>query len=92
MFFYRVAYDYSAFFNPDGELLMYKQDISTADLPAAVTEKIAEEFPDRTLDDADKVVKGSNTYYQVELDGQARDQKAVYTADGQQDKSLSYWD
>lgn len=84
--------DYSARFNPDGQLLMYKQDIGSADLPTAVTGRIAEEFPDRTFDDAEKVVKGSSTYYQVELDGQPRDTKAVYTSDGLQDKSIGYWD
>lgn len=84
--------DYSARFTPDGQLLLYKLDIRVTELPKAITGKVAEEFPDRTLDDAEKVINGTSTYYQVELDGQPRNQRAIYTSDGQKDSSLNYWD
>lgn len=84
--------DHAALFNPEGRLLMAKQDISETDLPTAITDRIAVDFPDHYIDDVDKVETGEKTLYQVELDGSVRDWKVVYTADGQETKDVKYWD
>src|SRR5690554_1587952 len=47
--------DYSAVFNEEGQLLMAKIDIEKEALPATITQKISEEYPDYIIDDADKI-------------------------------------
>jgi len=84
--------DYTALFNPEGQLLMAKQDIPETELPAAIAEKIALDFPDYYIDDVDRITIESRVLYQVELDGAIRDKKLVYTEDGQEEKTFSYWD
>lgn len=83
--------DHSALFNAKGELLMSKMDIRSSELPAAVTEKIAQDYADYHIDDAEKVDVKGRTLYQVELDGRPRDLDVVYTAEGQEDKDFKYW-
>jgi uncharacterized membrane protein YkoI len=84
--------DYSARYNSQGQLQMAKQDIPETELPAAIKEKIAADYPGHYIDDVDKVEANGRTLYQVELEGSARDRKIVYTADGQEETSFSYWD
>ena len=84
--------DHSALFNAKGELLMSKMDIRSSELPAAVAEKISQDYVDYHIDDAEKVDVNGRTLYQVELDGRPRDLDVVYTADGQEDKNFKYWD
>jgi|SRR5690606_7099479 len=84
--------DYSARYNSQGQLLMTKQDIPETELPAAVAEKIAQDYPDYYIDDVDRVEVDGRVRYQVELEGSARDRKLVYTSDGQEDTTFNYWD
>lgn len=84
--------DYAAVYNQEGQLLMAKRDIPYSELPAAVANKIALDFPDHYIDDVDKIEIDGGVLYQVELEGSIRDRKLVYNADGQEDKSFSYWD
>ncbi|HLT08571.1 MAG TPA: PepSY-like domain-containing protein [Cyclobacteriaceae bacterium] len=84
--------DYAALYNKQGQLMMTKEDISTSQLPTAVADKIAQDYPDYYIDDADKITVGDRILYQVELEGNVRERKLVYTADGEQDSSFSYWD
>ncbi|MCE3283480.1 MAG: hypothetical protein K0Q66_2217 [Chitinophagaceae bacterium] len=76
-----------------GNLLMQKQELKPAELPAAVTTAISTAYKDYVVDEADKLEKGGVTYYQVELDGKgaAEDLTLVYTADGKPADGISYW-
>lgn len=84
--------DYSAVFNKEGQLLRVKIDIEEAALPAAITQKVTEEYPDHMIDDADKIETEGKTFYQVELEGTFRDRNVVYTPDGEIEKNFKYWD
>ena len=84
--------DHALLYNPEGQLLMGKQDIPVAELPAPVAEKIALDYPDHHIDDVEKIEVDGRVLYQVELDGSVRDRKLVYTADGQEETTFSYWD
>lgn len=84
--------DYTALYHPEGRLIMAKHDISKIELPSAVAEKIAMDFADYFIDDVDRIEIDGTVLYQVELEGSVRDRKVVYTAEGQEEKTFSYWD
>ena len=84
--------DYALLIDGSGNIIMSKEEITKEDLPAAVTSGISKNFADLELDEVQKVEKDGKTYYQVEFDGTFRDQEVVFTANGQEDKSFSYWD
>ena len=84
--------DYAVLYNPEGQFLMAKKDIAETELPAPVAEKIALDHPDHYIDDVETIEVNGRVLYQVELEGSVRDRKVVYTADGQEETSFSYWD
>ena len=76
--------EYTAHIEASGKLLVYKVNITTTELPAAITQAIARDHASYRLDDADKLVKDGTTYYQVELEAKGKkDVKVVYAANGQ---------
>lgn len=83
--------DYAVLYNPEGQLLMAKRDIPETELPASVAEKIALDYPDHYIDDVETIEVDGRVLYQVELEGSVRDRKLVFTADGLEDSSFSYW-
>jgi len=91
------AVDHDALLDPAGTVLMYKYDIATTDLPAAVQAALAQNHAGLRLDDVETRFQGSSTetsFYQVELDvaDPQPDRKLVYSADGQEVSQPAYWD
>lgn len=84
--------DHKALYSPEGKLMMTKKDILLSELPVAITDKIAVDYPDHKVDDVEKVETNETILYQVELDGPIRDKKLVYTTEGQESKDFQYWD
>src|SRR5690606_31729358 len=84
--------DYSAIIDTAGNIVMQKQDITTEELPEAVTATIGREFKDNEVSDAEKVEKNGEIYYQVEIDKTFSDDEVVFTADGQKATDFKYWD
>jgi len=84
--------DHTALYSQEGQLLMAKQDIPEVELPARVAEKIVLDYPDYQIDDVEKIEIDGRVLYQVELEGSIRDRKLVYTPDGEEETSFSYWD
>ncbi len=82
---------YSALFNASGNLLKHKQDIPESELPDAVRAAINADYAAYRLDEIEKLEEGQTTLYQVELDNNTKDEKLVYSADGQQVQQ-TYWD
>lgn len=83
--------DYSALFNTSGNLLKHRQDIPESELPDAVRAAINADYAAYRLDEIEKLEEGQTTLYQVELDNNTKDEKLVYSADGQQVQQ-TYWD
>ena len=76
-----------------GKLMMEKQDITVSDLDPAVLTAIQSRYKEYRVDDVEKIQKGSNIFYQVELKAQGKKElNIVLAADGSEDKSLPYWD
>jgi len=84
--------DYALLINSSGEILMQKEEITKEDLPDAVTSGINANFSDLQLDEVEKIEKDGAVYYQVEFDSTFKDKEVVFAANGQEEKSFSYWD
>ena len=82
---------YAAYIDPEGKLLMHKQDIKEAELPATVSSAISTEYIGYKIDDAEKIEKDGITYYGVELEGKGKkDLELVFSADGKIATQINY--
>ena len=84
--------DHEVQINQAGNILLHKQKISTLDLPKVITDQITAKFKDFKLDEADKLEKDGKVYYQVELDKRFTEKRMVFAENGEETKSISYWD
>lgn len=85
--FYEVEFeisrmDYDAYYDMEGNLVMYKCEINESDLPAVVRNAALAKHPNFKFDDVDKVVKGSQTFYNVKLEKGKLEVKIVMQHDG----------
>ncbi|HEY1020793.1 MAG TPA: PepSY-like domain-containing protein [Flavisolibacter sp.] len=79
--------------NEAGQVLLQKQDIGAAELPAAIQSAIQAQYAGYTIDEAEKVTKGGAVYYQMELEASGKkDKKIVFSADGKEDSNTAFWD
>jgi hypothetical protein len=74
--------DYEVWVNAEGTILKVEQEITNAQIPAAVLTKVKSDFKDFKVDDAKRVEIGKAVYYEIELDGTLGDQTVVYSASG----------
>jgi len=81
--------DYEVWVNAEGTILKVEQEITNAQIPAAVLTKVKSDYKDFKVDDAKRVEIGKAVYYEIELDGTLGDQTVVYSASGvKQDPSV----
>lgn len=59
--------DYTAYYDMDGNLVMYECESYENQLPAVVKNAALSKYPNFRFDDVDKIVKGKETSYKVEL-------------------------
>lgn len=71
------------FFTTGDTWIATKWDISTADLPAAVTTTLTENYPDYRIEDADFVVTPEREVYYIELERGNFEKSVNITADGE---------
>ena len=83
--------DYEAIFSAEGDMLKYKYEISSTELPEAVKKAITANYANYQIDDTDILVINKDLYYQVELDGKP-DKHLVLNEDGSENASITYWD
>lgn len=77
----------------NGQVVLQKQDITIAELPAPVQATIKAQYPDYTIDDVEKLTKGSVVYYQLELEATGKkDKNIVFSADGKEETGIGFWD
>lgn len=84
--------DYKALLAPTGELLQLKHEISLQDVPEEVFSSLRKNFKPKDFEDPEKVMIGSNTYYQLEIDQFLLDEKVVLDEKGKISKNVNYWD
>ena len=74
--------DYKAYYDMSGKLIMYSEEISIKALPAVVKNGVLAEYPNFRFEDAEKIVKGKETFYRVELEKGDYEVKCVLTRNG----------
>jgi hypothetical protein len=74
--------DFYAYYDKEGNLLSYKQDIHEGELPSIVKNAAKAAYPKYRFDDMDKIVKGSQTFYKIEMGLGERDVTIYVVSDG----------
>ena len=74
--------DYKAYYDMKGQLVMYKQEISTRDLPAVVKNGALGKYPNFSIEEASKIVKGKEVFYKVEVEKGDFDVKIILNTEG----------
>lgn len=76
------SYDFKAYYDTNGTLLMYKTEIKEHELPAIVKNTAIALYPDFNFEDLEKIVIGTRTYYEIEMERNKDDIKFVCNSDG----------
>lgn len=74
--------DYEAYYDMQGKLIMYKQEISTKDIPAVVKNGALTKYPKSDIEEATKIVKGKELFYKIELEKGDLDVKITLNVEG----------
>ncbi|WP_157600695.1 PepSY-like domain-containing protein [Rufibacter sp. DG15C] len=83
--------EYAALVDATGKVMAVKQEIDASQLPAPITQQIQTSHQEYTLDDAEKVERNGQVFYQVELQKPMSELKQVYTAQGATSPE-TFWD
>jgi hypothetical protein len=65
--------DYKAYYHVKGNLLMYIQEINGAELPAIVKNAAENKYPKYSLDNVDKIQRGTEVLYKIEMENKSSD-------------------
>lgn len=76
-----LGQDHEAWYDGSGKLLKHEEEVSAADLPAAVNATIQREFAGSRVDDVDRITIDDASSYIVELKGTQK-WKVVFDANG----------
>lgn len=74
--------DYKAYYDFEGNLVMYRKEISSDQLPAVVKNAALTKYPNFKFDDVDKIVIGTEMLYKVSLEKGKTDVKMTLTHQG----------
>lgn len=74
--------DYKAYYDESANLIMYIVEIKEVDLPAIVKNAAMAKYPNYKFDDIEKVVRGSETFYKIEMEKGKYDVKAIFKPEG----------
>ncbi|WP_299817717.1 hypothetical protein [uncultured Pontibacter sp.] len=90
--FYLTAVDHAALLHASGNLLMYKHQVTNQSLPEAVKTTIARKYPNYSVSQAERLVIGTETLYQVEVSKNDQSEWLVLSITGEERPHLAYWD
>lgn len=74
-------------FAPNGKIMMKKQEILISELPNEIKLQLDRDFKNEIIDDIQKITKGKNIYYQIELENPEENQM-VFNENGNLVKSI----
>ena len=75
--------EFEAYYDAEGNLLKYEQEIHASELPEVVRAAIRQQFPRHRPDDVERIVEGTQTYYKVELKHRDREFTVYFTSTGE---------
>lgn len=75
--------DHDIWYNPSGELVKHKEDITKNDLPLAVISRVNTDFKGYSIEDPKKTTTGGDVIYELELKSQADEWEVIpYSVNG----------
>jgi hypothetical protein len=74
--------DYKAYYDKDGNLLMYYYEIKASKLPVAVRDAAKGRYPKYRFDEIKKIHKGTAVFYKIEMECRDSEFKIVVKSDG----------
>ena len=74
--------DYNVWIDKSGTIKKQKEDFPKTQLPAAVAEKIKNEFKDYQIDGVDRIEENGKVYFLVDLDGRPDDREVLFSENG----------
>jgi uncharacterized membrane protein YkoI len=74
--------DYEAWFNADGKMTRYTQEITDKDFPKAVSNAIKKQYSGYRIDDVKKIVENGVETYKVELEKGHEEIDVLFSKDG----------
>lgn len=74
--------DYKAYYDQNAGLLMYVHEIRQSGLPAIVKNGAEAKYPNYKFDDIKRIVKGKETFYQIEMKKEQMEIKATFRENG----------
>lgn len=74
--------DHKAYYDLQGNLIIYKTEIGENQLPGVVKNAALAKYPKFKIDDADKIIKGKDIFYNIELQKGDMDIKLSLKKDG----------
>jgi hypothetical protein len=74
--------DFMAYYDSEGNLLLYKEEIRAGELPAAVRAVAQAQFPNFRFDDLYRIIKGTQTFFKIEMERNDNEVKLYVTSDG----------
>ncbi|MBK5721626.1 PepSY-like domain-containing protein [Dysgonomonas sp. Marseille-P4677] len=74
--------DYKAYYDEQANLLMYIVEIRINELPAIVQNAAQAKYPNYKFEDMDKIVRGTDVLYEVEMEKGDIDVKAIFGENG----------
>lgn len=74
--------DHKAYYDGEGNLLMYSYEVRKSALPAAVREVTQDRYPQYRFDEIKEVHKGTAVFYKIEMERRDMEIKMVVKSDG----------
>lgn len=74
--------DFEAFYDKEGNLLMYKKEIHEKEIPAIVKTAAESKYPKFSFEDIQKIVKGTETFYKIEMEFKDTEVTVLVTNEG----------
>jgi hypothetical protein len=74
--------DYKAYYDAKGNLLMVVEEIYRSELPAVVKNAAEAKYPKYHFEDLDKIRRGTEVFYKIEMEHRDTDVKLLIKSDG----------
>ncbi|MDR0574748.1 MAG: PepSY-like domain-containing protein [Tannerella sp.] len=74
--------DYQAYYDEQGHLVMLIYDIYQSDLPDLIKKQITSKYPNYRFDDIERIIKGTDVSYNVEMERGDVDVRIIIKSDG----------
>jgi hypothetical protein len=74
--------DHEVWISPEGRIIQHQEDISTNDLPKAIKDVIRTKYKGFRIEDVDRIYRGKEVIYQVELEKGREELKKQFQPNG----------